>query len=197
MNLGFDIDGVVCDFTGQLNRVIKKRYEETLTQADMYCYDINLVLGIPKEEVAEIVFKTLKSDLPLQPFAKETLDRLASEGHKIYLITARSEKLAAYTKKWLKKRKVPYEAIYHLSEGRKHLVEVDIDLAVEDNLEEAIELTRKVKHVLLYNQPWNKTLNVKGLIKRVNNWSEIYTEVQATAKPMTSVPTSSCPNSKE
>ncbi len=185
MNLGFDIDGVICDFTGQLNKVIKNRYGATLSHKDMYCYEVDLVLGIPREEVAEIVFNTLKSDLPLNPYAKVTLDRLVSEGHRIYLITARSEELSAHTKRWLKKRLVPYDAIYHLSRGTKHLVEKNLDLAVEDNLQEAIELTKTIKHVLLYNQPWNRTLNVKGLIKKVNNWQEIYSEIQiiANGKP--------------
>jgi uncharacterized HAD superfamily protein len=62
--------------------------------------------------------------------------------------------------------------------AKKNLVDVPIDLAVEDNLEEAIELTRKVKHVLLFDQPWNKTKNVKDLIKRVYNWFEVYEEIQ-------------------
>jgi uncharacterized protein len=177
MNLGFDIDGVICDFTVQLNKVVKKKFGKTLSQQDMYCYDVDLVLGIPKEEVEEIVLKTLKSDLPLNPSAKETLDKLSSEGHAIYLITARSTKLADYTAKWLKKKQIPYKTIYHLSPGKKNSVEIHIDLAVEDSLEEAIELTKKVEHVLLYNQPWNKTLNVKNIIKRVNNWNEIYNEV--------------------
>jgi uncharacterized HAD superfamily protein len=65
-----------------------------------------------------------------------------------------------------------------LIRGKKSLAEFSVDLVVEDSLEEALELTKKVNHVLLFDQPWNKTKNVKGLIKRVYNWSEVYEEVQ-------------------
>ncbi len=178
MNLGFDIDGVISNFTKQFTDIIQKKYGVALSDSDMYSYEVNLVLGISKEDVAEIVTETLKSDLPLIPSAKETLNKLAAEGHKIYLLTARSTELANHTSTWLKKKGVPYTEILFLIRGKKSLAEFSVDLVVEDSLEEALELTKKVNHVLLFDQPWNKTKNVKGLIKRVYNWSEIYEEVQ-------------------
>jgi uncharacterized protein len=178
MNLGFDIDGVISNFTVRFNEVIKQKYGICLTDSEMYSYEINLVLGVPKDEVAEIVADTLKSDLPLNPNAKETLDRLTSEGHSIYLLTARSESLSHYTVSWLKEKAVPYKELYHLAGGKKSLTPIELDLFVEDNLEEALELTKKVKLVLIYDQPWNKTKNVRGLLKRVDGWHEIYEEIQ-------------------
>ena len=178
MNLGFDIDGVISNFTTNFVDIIQNRYGVKLTGADMYSYDVSLVLGITKDEVADIVNETLKSDLPLNPLAKETIDKLNSEGHNIYILTARSDELTEYTLNWLKQKGIVYKDIFHLTSGKKNLVDVFIDLAVEDNLEEAIELTKKVKHVLLFDQPWNKTKNVKGLIKRVYSWSEVYEEIQ-------------------
>jgi len=178
MNLGFDIDGVISNFTIRFNEVIKKKYGITLTDSEMYSYEINLVLGIPKGDVDEIVTDTLKSDLPLNPDAKETLDRLTAEGHNIYLLTARSESLSHYTVSWLKEKDVPYKELYHLTGGQKSRAPIEVDLFVEDSLEEALELTKKVKRVLIYDQPWNKTKNVKSLLKRVHGWHEIYEEIQ-------------------
>ena len=178
MNLGFDIDGVISNFTKQFIAIVQKKYGGALSDSDMYAYEVNLVLGIPKEDVAEIVTETLKSDLPLNPSAKETLDKLAAEGHKIYLLTARSEELIQHTSTLLKQKGIPYTEILYLIRGKKSLAEFSVELVVEDSLEEALELTKKVNHVLLFDQPWNKTKNVKGLIKRVYNWSEVYEEVQ-------------------
>ncbi len=186
MNLGFDIDGVISNFTERFNDVIKNRYGTKLSDQDMYSYDINLVLGIPKEEVTEIVSETLKNDLPLNTQAKETLDKLASEGHKIYLLTARSNRLTELTTEWLKDKEIPYERLLFLAAGKKCLADVPVDLVVEDNLEEAIELTKKVKNVLLFDQPWNRTLNVRGLVKRVHNWQQIYEEIHKIAPATTS-----------
>ena len=178
MNLGFDIDGVISNFTKQFTDIIQKKYGVALSDSDMYSYEVNLVLGILKEDVAEIVTETLKSSLPVTPLAKETLDKLIAEGHKIYLLTARSEELNQHTSTWLKQKGIPYTEILYLIRGKKSLAEFSVELVVEDSLEEALELTKKVNHVLLFDQPWNKTKNVKGLIKRVYNWSEVYEEVQ-------------------
>jgi uncharacterized HAD superfamily protein len=178
MNLGFDIDGVISNFTKRFNEVIKLKYGITLTDSEMYSYEVNLILGIPKGEVAEIVADTVRSDLPLNPDAKETLDKLTAEGHNIYLLTARSESLSHFTVSWLKEKAVPYKELHHLVGGKKCLAQVDVDVIVEDSLDEALELTKKVKHVFVYDQPWNKTKNVKGLLKRVHDWHEIYEEIQ-------------------
>ena len=181
MNLGFDIDGVISDFTVRFNEVIQRKYGISLTSEEMYSYDVNLVLGILKSEVADIVTETLSSNLPLNPQAKETLDMLHAEGHSIYLLTARSSNLNEVTLRWLRENAVPFKKLYHLVGGKKYLAEVTVDVVVEDNLEEALELTRSAKHVLLFDQPWNKTKNVKGLIKRVYSWSEVYREIQTLA----------------
>ena len=50
MKLGFDIDGVISDFVGSFVKVVKKHHGLTLTEADIYCHDLNLVLGISKQE---------------------------------------------------------------------------------------------------------------------------------------------------
>jgi uncharacterized protein len=181
MNLGFDIDGVISNFSKHFVEIIEKKYGVALADEDMYSYDVELVLGITKDEVAEIVFETLSSDLPLYPQAKETLDRLSAEGHRIYLLTARNAALISLTTEWLDVHSIPYTEVFYLTRGKKSSAEVALDMIVEDNLEEALELTKKIKTVLLFNQPWNKTRNVKGLVKRIYGWPDIYEEVKLLA----------------
>ena len=50
MNLGFDIDGVIANFAGPLINTIKTNYGVTLTEKDIYCFDLNIVLGITRAE---------------------------------------------------------------------------------------------------------------------------------------------------
>lgn len=178
INLGIDIDGVISDFIKTFNALAEKKYGVTLTENDIYCHDLNLVLGITKNETTQLIVESLKSDLDLNYCAKETLKTLFSEGHKIYLLTARYGSLLENTKSWLKQKDIPYTELIHLDEGKKYQTPIKIDLIVEDCLQDALEWTQKVKNVLVYNHPWNKTLNVKNLIKRVDSWAEIYTEVQ-------------------
>ena len=178
MNLGFDIDGVISDFVKTLSELVERKYDVKLNEAEIYCYDFNLVLGITKNERNQFIMETLKKDLALIYGAKETLDKLTSEGHKIYLLTSRFGVSAKMTKDWLKRKGIPYAKLLQLPEGEKYQANVSLDLIVEDCLQEALEWSQKVKNILVYDHPWNKTLNLNNLIKRVYSWDEIYEEVQ-------------------
>jgi len=178
LNLGFDIDGVIADFSNPLLETIKRNYGLTLKKSDIYCFDLDAVLGITGSEEEQLIVEVLKQDLPLNPCCKETLERLSREGHNIYLLTSRYGHLRGVTESWLKEKGVPYTQLHLLNNGKKYLAEVEpLDLIVEDSLQEALAWTQKVKHVLIYDQPWNKTLNVRNLTKRVFNWNEIYSEI--------------------
>jgi hypothetical protein len=179
LNLGFDIDGVIADFSQPLLATIKKDYGLNLKPTDIYCFELDIVLGISRSEEEQLIIEVLKGDLPLSLGAKETLERLSCEGHNIYLLTSRYDHLRDITQSWLKEKGVPYTQLHLLDNGKKHLAHVDpLDLIVEDSLREALGWATKVKTVLIYDQPWNKTFNVKNLTKRVYNWTEIYSEIQ-------------------
>ena len=178
MNLGFDIDGVISDFVRSFVKVVEKHYNLALTETDIYCHDLNLVLGISRKERNKLIRETLLEELELNSGAKKALAKLYSEGHQIFILTARSSDLVNVTKDWLKKKGIPYSQLIQLNEGEKHLAEVSLDLVVEDNLEDAIGYSQKVKNVLVYDHPWNQSFNVKGLFKRVYNWNEILKEIE-------------------
>jgi uncharacterized HAD superfamily protein len=178
MNLGFDIDGVISDFVTTFIKLVHEKYGVTLTEEEIYCHDLNLVLGITKKERNGLITETLKQDLPLNKGAKETIEKLSSEGHKIYLLTARFDALAKVTNDWLKRKGIPYTELLQLTEGEKYLANINLDIVVEDCLQDALEWSQKVKTILMYDHPWNKTLNVNNLIKRVYSWDEIYEEIQ-------------------
>jgi len=75
MNLGFDIDGVIADFSQALLETIKKNYGLALNKTDIYCFDLNVVLGLPKSEGKQLIVEVLQKDLPLNTGAKETLEQ--------------------------------------------------------------------------------------------------------------------------
>lgn len=182
MNLGFDIDGVISDFVSTFIKLVYEKCKVTINENDIYCHDLNLVLGIRKKDSYELIAETLKKDLALYSGAKETLEKLQLEGHKIYLLTARFGDLAEVTRLWLKEKGIPYTEILQLTEGKKHQANINLDLIVEDCLLDALEWTQRVNHILIFDHPWNQTKNVKNLVKRVHSWDEIYKEVHEIAK---------------
>lgn len=178
MNLGFDIDGVISDFARTLARVVKKHYNLKLDETEMCYHDLALLLGISKEESGQLVKETLLGDIVLVKGAKEALLKLYLEGHKIFILTARSKELESITRDWLKQKGVPFSQLFMLIEGEKHLADVKLDLLVEDNLKDAIGWSKKVKNVLVFDHPWNKSVNVKRLFKRVYSWKDIIDEIE-------------------
>jgi uncharacterized HAD superfamily protein len=178
MNIGFDIDGVISNFVAGFVKVVENDYSLILTEADIYCHDLNLVLGIAKEERNKLIRKTILKGLELNPGAKETLAKLSSEGHRIFILTARSKDLIETTKKWLEEKTISYYQLLHFDEGKKYQTEANLEIIVEDNLEDAISLSQKVKNVLIYDHPWNQTKNVKKIVKRVYDWNDIYKEIR-------------------
>jgi len=178
MNLGFDIDGVISDFAKTLARVVKKHYDLKLDETEICYHDLDLLLGISKEESSQLVKETLLGDIVLVKGAKEVLLKLYLEGHKIFILTARFKELENVTKDWLERRGVPYSHLFMLNEGRKHLADVKLDLVVEDNLEDAIGWSKKVKNILVFDHPWNRSFNVNGLFKRVYCWKDILDEIE-------------------
>jgi uncharacterized HAD superfamily protein len=178
MNLGFDIDGVISDFVGTLLEVVRKRYGLVLAETDIYCHDLDQVFGVTKQERDSLVRETLLNDPTPNTGAKETLTKLSQEQHQVLLLTARPADLADMTRKWLERREIPYSHLVQLNEGEKHLANVSVDLVVEDNLEDAIGWSSKIKHVLVYDHPWNKSFNVNGLFKRIYSWADILEEIE-------------------
>jgi uncharacterized HAD superfamily protein len=180
MKLGFDIDGVIANFSQPLLQTIKKNYGLSLAEKDITRFSLSTVLGITHAEETQLVTDILQQDLPIYPGAKETLEQLSREGHSIYLLTGRYTPLRELTQTWLKGKGVPYNELHLLEMGKKYQVDIDgLDVIVEDSLEEALEWSSRVKTVLLYDHPYNQTLNVKNLTKRVYSWSEIYREIHS------------------
>lgn len=183
MNLGFDIDCVISDFVGSFVKIVENHYNTVITETDIYCHDLNLVLGITEEERDKLIRETILKGPELNLGAKQTLAKLSSEGHQIFILTARSNSLIETTRKWLEEKGISYRQLLHLKEGKKYQANVNLDVIVEDNLKDAIGWSQKVKNVLIYDHPWNQTKNVRKLIKRAYNWDDIYTEIKRLATP--------------
>jgi len=172
LKIGVDIDGVIADFVTAFRKLVEKRYDVSLSENDIYAHDLFLVLGVPEQEAKELIRETLVTKLKLVPNAKKSLAYL-SRYHKIFVITARPKDLLEQTRKWLKSNGISYHEIVHQNEGEKHGSKLKLDVIIEDNLTEAIRWKGKAKNVLVFDHPWNKSLNVRRLITRVRSWEDI------------------------
>lgn len=179
MKIGVDIDGVIADFVTTFRRLVKKKYGVSISENDIYAHDLFLVLGVPEGEAKQLIRETLKAKLKLVPKAKESLARL-SECNEIFIVTARPKDLLKQTVKWLKFNRINYHEIVQQDEGQKYRSNLKLDVVVEDNLTEALKWLGKAKNVLIFDHPWNRSLNVRRLFTRVYDWDGIMSFIKNT-----------------
>jgi uncharacterized HAD superfamily protein len=172
MRIGVDIDGVIFYFIKSFLPVVREEYGLELEENDFFTHDLFQVLGVPKEKASELIRKAILRDPVLIPKARESLSYL-SQNHEIIILTARYPDLFEITKRQLAEKGIPYDQIFCLSEGNKHQSNLDLDVVIEDNFEDAIGWIGKAGLVIVFDHPWNRSLNVEGLFKRVKSWEDI------------------------
>ncbi|QDI89213.1 hypothetical protein Nisw_06595 [Candidatus Nitrosopumilus sp. SW] len=177
MRIGIDIDGVISDFVTSFRKLVKEEYGVDFGYEDIQQHDLWKVLGLPKDETLQLVIKTFEYDLGVQPGAIEGLKALAKK-HEIILVTARPVQAKQKTLEWLEKNDVSYQKIIFTNEGNKHCVEEEnLEVIIDDHLEEISNWIGKTQKILVFNHPWNKSLNIKNHFRRVYSWENILEEL--------------------
>lgn len=176
LNICIDIDGTITDAYYWLD-LCNEYFGTNITKEDVTEYYIHKVLGIDEKEYykfyEEHKFK-LHLNPPLRHFAKTVITKLNSV-HNIYFVTAREKSLEMLTHTYLRKNDIPYDDLFVLGSHYKvdKANELNCSVFIEDNYDNAIQLSNAGFKVLLLDTNYNKkTLNEN--ITRVCNWIEIY-----------------------
>jgi len=196
---GFDIDGVIGDFVSRFRDVVRQVYSADLAEADIRGHDLFLALGIGKMEALDLIKQTLEHPgYELYPGAADGLARLVREGVEVHIVTARwngDPNAAALTEQWLASRGLQKGSHYHridaVHEGAKHGVEASLDSFVDDNLVELVEMAERrpdVETLIVFDHPWNATLDVRRRFRRVVDWSELVALILGEAQRFDATP---------
>ena len=128
-------------------------------------------------------YKNVLEECTMLPGADKTIQKLKSEGDEIYFITARLMNIKdcdteGITKRSLEKFNIPYDELYlHISDKLTFFKENGIDLCIEDSFDTCRQLTDNGIKSILMTTKMNASIDSKE-ITRVNNWNEIYDEVE-------------------
>ena len=128
-------------------------------------------------------YKNVLEECTIMPNADKTIKRLKEEGDTIHFITARLMNIKdcdteAITKESLKKFNIPYDSLnLHISDKLSFCEKNEIDLLIEDSYETCRELTENGIKSILMTTKMNADIDDQGIV-RVNNWDEIYKEVE-------------------
>lgn len=187
MNIGVDIDNVLSNFNEVLlkeflihdkelrNKGIVNKDADYITRG-MFDWSKEETDNFYKNNIEKIVTK-----LDVIDKAKEYIDKLKKDGHKIYIITGRDNGDYSdpynMTKTWLDKFNIHYDKLIltNAYKNDKHgktekCKENKIDIMIDDSVHICKDCIEHGITTLLMDTPYNRKEN----IPRVHNWKEIY-----------------------
>lgn len=191
LNLGFDLDEVVVNITGEIEKHLKDTYD--IYWPAEYFKEYGLIDGTYHKD--EKLNKTIQADLwkvanlpefqfEAEPFdgAKNSLSLLKEGGNKIFFITSRPKKNRTLTIKWLEKHDIPFDDLIVLGHDEEKGVyghKLNLDMFVDDLEKHLVSMSnhKKIwsKGLLLFNRPWN-TKDTR--FNRMKNWKEIVKHIE-------------------
>lgn len=176
LNICIDVDGTITDAYYWLD-LCNEYFNKSVTEEEVTEYFIHKVLGVPAEEYIEFYEKfkfRIHSEQKIRQDAKAIIKRLYML-HNIYFVTAREKSLTILTHSYLRKNKIPYDDLFVL--GSHYKVDIarnlSCDVFIEDNYDNAIQLSSAGFKVLLIDTNYNKQPLTEN-ITRVYGWNEIY-----------------------
>ena len=191
LNLGFDLDEVVVNITGEIEKYLKYKYD--IYWPAEYFKEYGLIDGTYHKD--EKLNKTIQKDLwevansPefqmfAEPFngAKKALSSLKKVGHKIFFVTSRPKKNESLTIEWLEYNNIPFDGLNVIGYDEEKGIyghKLDLDMFVDDLEKHLVSMSKHKKTwnggLLLFDRPWN-TKDVR--FNRMKNWKEIVNFVE-------------------
>ena len=176
MRVAVDFDDTIADMSTVACAVLSEMVGKEIKKKDWTDWDMNN-LGIPKEKFFEAIRlmceKGLYRQVPfVSPSCLPTLKTLAEAGFILDVVTERQSKQRRTVLDWLKVNKVPYNTLVLVRIGKSKAA-LGYDVYVDDNPIQAVKIAKTGKVCLLYDQPWNRSLEENERIIRVRSWDEV------------------------
>ncbi|MGN0552534.1 MAG: hypothetical protein ACI4I1_04070 [Oscillospiraceae bacterium] len=189
MVIATDADGVLTDMSG-FNFIYGKKFfghepinPEGYTTAEIFgeSKGREFLFGLRH-------FYDYCSRLEPRENAAEVCRRLRSDGHNIYVITARkfstmNNPLGSLSRslfrRWTVKNELVFADIFFCSEENtppqklRYCKQISADIMIEDKSDIALHLAENGIKVLLFDTPYNKSAEHENIV-RVHTWKEIY-----------------------
>ncbi len=190
MKIGIDLDDVLADSLPHYVQALNRRFGLTIDLVEAAWRIFDRFPQIPRREAhtffSELIEEGFFSSRPLLPGAREAVESLAEEGHRLFIVTGRAARDAATTREWLEQVGLlrHFNAVVH---NGMELVSrykagaatrLQLDLFIEDELEVATAVAETAIPVLLFDRPWNQGA-LPDTMQRVRSWNEVLTRIGA------------------
>ena len=188
MKIGIDIDDVLADSLPYYTRAFNQRFGLQIDLADAAWRIFDRFPRISRQEAHDFFSGLIEagffSSRPLLPGAKEAVESLSEDGHRMFIITGRAPQDEAITRSWLTHVGLlsRFEAVIHRAREPvdRHksgaASGLQLDVFIEDELAVATAVAETAIPVLLYDQPWNRGV-LPGNVCRIRSWTEALIQI--------------------
>jgi len=188
MKIGIDLDDVLADSLPHYVQAFNRRFGLSIDLADAAWRIFDRFPHISRREAhdffSELIEDGFFSSRPLLPGAKEAVESLAEEDHRLFIVTGRATRDAATTRDWLDQVGLlrHFEAVVHNGMepvGRYKsgaASELQLELFIEDELVVARAVAETTIPVLLFDRPWNQG-TLPASVQRVRSWTEVLVRI--------------------
>jgi uncharacterized HAD superfamily protein/NTP pyrophosphatase (non-canonical NTP hydrolase) len=171
-----DLDGVIANHFPHLIKYYNEKRGTSYPEGESY---LSPIVGteeyyrIKHEYIEEGMFR----EVPVYEGAREFVKGLKKMGLKVVIVTGRPYKqykrVYADTMEWLKKNGIPFDAIYWTKDKADLARSLGITPVafIEDEKEQAADITRKGFKCILIDRPYNRDYN--GVAIRAYSYDEI------------------------
>ena len=194
MRIGIDIDDTAFITVNSMLKYADKYHKEVLGKKEIKNslgliknrYYLKAIYGWNDEEKLgffNMYYKNVLEECKPMPDVDKVCKELKSKGNEIYFITARLNNIEncnteEITKRGLEENHIPYDKLLiNVSNKLEAAKENKIELFIEDSFETCSELYEQGIKSILMTTKMNNQID-SGKIPRVNNWQEVYKEIQ-------------------
>jgi uncharacterized HAD superfamily protein len=187
MRIAIDIDDVTVNIMSSLILYANEKYGYTQTMADHTFYDLSHVWKTSPADAMQTVYDFYYSvhmdTLPPIDGSVEAIKKIV-ENHSVAFVTSRPDFLQEKTQQWfntyLPGVDLPiYFTNQYSPEGIKKTKkstickQIHAAMIIEDAPAYVRDCADANVKVLLFDQPWNRTIHEGAYIQRVNNWEQV------------------------
>lgn len=175
MHIAVDLDNTVLDATSAHLHYYNMASGLSFTPDDVDDFFIYRLYGWDQAE-RESIYHTYGHDIhwnssPL-PMAVEILQQLFNQ-HQLSIITARPLLFREVTIDWLKFHNINYHNISLIENKLQQCIDSKVDVLIDDGPHYAEEFALVNKPVILYEQPYNRSVVANDFVYRASNWIEV------------------------
>ena len=185
--IGIDIDDTITNST----RVVKRYIYKYSNSNELKNNVEGIIRGTYVSDETKTFYKArskeIGNDIKIKKHAREVIQKLHDDGHKIIIVTARNnnyyDDAYKFSYDYLKRNGIVFDKLitdqpYKLNICKKEHINIFID----DAIDTVDSIQKEGIKSILFESSINK--NKKSLAKRLNNWKEVYRYIEKNKKSM-------------